>query len=217
MKLISDFSPDNNYTVSIHLSWILINSFRAFCSIFRWKCFFCCSVWRGLEEMDRVSVIRTSEALAVSTARPPTNMDQTVTEVSLSHLYPWHHTGRCDVRMMKVNLCEPSPVCPQPVSASMDNVITVRTQTVGVNRTPVWQVSPVGSANAERRPAAFRFSSVTLMQTATSARQPPGEFTSIHHTLNSELLVNPTSPAITQHMSMRGKINKSLGLLASYN
>ncbi len=151
-----------------------------------WKFFFCCSVWTGLEETDRVSVIRTSEALAVSTARPPTNMDQTVTEVSLSHLFLWHHTGRCDVRMMEAHLCETSPVCPQPVLVSTDNAITARTQTVVVNRTPVWWVSPVGSVNAGRRPAASRFSSVTPTQTATSARQPLGGFTCIHHTLNSE-------------------------------
>lgn len=46
--------------------------------------FSCRSVSRGSEETDLVSVILTSVALAVSTAHPPTNTDQTVTEVSLN-------------------------------------------------------------------------------------------------------------------------------------
>lgn len=46
--------------------------------------FSCGSVSRGSEETDLVSVIQTSVALAASTARPPTNTDQTVTEVSLN-------------------------------------------------------------------------------------------------------------------------------------
>ena len=44
----------------------------------------CCSVLTGLEETDRASVIQTSVALVVSIAPPPTNMDQTVTKVSLA-------------------------------------------------------------------------------------------------------------------------------------
>lgn len=50
---------------------------------------FCRSVWKASEQTDRVSVIRTSEVLAVSTAPPPTNMDRTVTEVSLNQ----HHSS----------------------------------------------------------------------------------------------------------------------------
>lgn len=48
-------------------------------------CFVFFSVRRGFQEMERAAVNRTSAAHAVSTAPPPTNMDQTVTEVSLTH------------------------------------------------------------------------------------------------------------------------------------
>lgn len=48
-------------------------------------CFVLFSVRRGFQEMEHAAVNRTSAAHAVSTAPPPTNMDQTVTEVSLTH------------------------------------------------------------------------------------------------------------------------------------
>lgn len=58
------------------------------------------SVWTALEETDHVSVTQTSEVLAVSTAPPPTNMDHTVTQVSLT----CHLTGCCDKIRLKAHL-----------------------------------------------------------------------------------------------------------------
>ncbi len=75
-----------------------------------------------------------------------------------------------------------SPVCPQLVPVSTGSAITVQTQMVAVKWTLASRVSLVASAIAGRRPVAFRLSSVTPTQTATSAREPPGEFTCIHFT-----------------------------------
>lgn len=99
-----------------------------------------------------------------------------MTEVSLS----------CDVAQAGVCCAVDvmSPVCPQPVPASTDNVTTVQSQTAAVKWTPVRRVTPVGSVTVERRPAALPLSSVTLTPTAISAREQPGEHTCMLRYLN---------------------------------
>lgn len=107
---------------------------------------------------------QTSEVLAVSTARPPTNMDRSVTEVGVAA--PWL---QFDCPRHEAD------VCLQPVPVSTDSVTTVLAQTGAVNRTPVCRASPGRFVTVKRWPAASRLTSVMLMPTVTSARQPSGE------------------------------------------
>lgn len=124
-------------------------------------------------ETEPASVSQTSQDLAVTSARPPTSLDQTATEVSeVSHL---DDVIRCDVSVMKAHLC----VHPQRVRVSTVSVTTVQTPTVAVKWTPVFPVSPAASVSAGPWRAACTCSSVTHTQTVTSAVEPLGEFTCI--------------------------------------
>lgn len=66
-------------------------------------------------------------------------------------------------------------MCLQRVPVFTGSVTTVLTQMVAVNRTPVRQASPASFVIARQQPVVSRFSSVMLMQTVTSVREPSGE------------------------------------------
>lgn len=66
-------------------------------------------------------------------------------------------------------------MCVQRVPVFTGSVTTAPTPMVAVNRTPVRRASPARSVIGGRQLVVSRFSSVTLMQTVTSVREPSGE------------------------------------------
>lgn len=81
-------------------------------------------------------------------------------------------------------------VCLQLVPVSTDSVTTALTQTVAVNRTLACRASPVCFVTVKRWPAASRLSSVMLMRTVTSAREPSGESSCTRHLCGSGTVAN---------------------------